>query len=111
MTKKKIEDLKPKPILPANQPATWTPADARAIQALHAGEATPEQQKRALMWILVKGCGQGSNPFRLGGVDGQRETDFASGRLFVSDQIIGLIKINLAAILYTEDERKKDDKK
>lgn len=79
----------------------WLPphyelADAGAIQALHRGEATPEQQQRALKWIIEHACKTYDMPYRPGGDDGRRDTDFALGRQFVGQQIVKLLKLNLA---------------
>lgn len=102
MATKEKKELKPIGVLKADEPAKWDPADVRAIQQLHAGEATPDQQRRALMWILTKASGANDVQFRLGGIDGQRETDFGLGRAFVGQQILGILKINLGAILNLE---------
>ena len=37
-------------------PAKWDLPDAKAIQQLAVGEATPEQQMRALRWIVEIAC-------------------------------------------------------
>lgn len=84
------------------------PADASkpVVAALHAlmdGNATEHQQKLALNWII----NEASAPY---GVhyypdqDGRRNTDFALGRAFVGQQIIGLLKIDLLKII-EEDNR------
>lgn len=82
---------------------SWTPpdfelADATAIQALERGMATPEQQKRALHWILYKAAALGDQPFRPGGVEGERETTLALGRLFVGQQVAKLMRLDLSLV-------------
>lgn len=97
MSKKSVQQLKPKKVPKPSEPAAFDVADASAIQALYDGSATPEQQKRALTWIMVQASGEAF--FHSGGIEGQRETEFGMGRAFVRQQILGLLKINLAAIL------------
>lgn len=79
-------------------PAHYELADAKAFQMLAAGEATPEQQKRALDWIINQCARTYDQPFRPGGEDGRRNTDFACGMAFVGQQIVKLIKVNLLAL-------------
>lgn len=99
----KTRQLKPKAMPPAYLPAAWEPADAGALQALMAGEAKPHQQKRALDWIINQCCATYDPPFKTGGEDGRRETDFALGRAFAGQQIVGLLKVNLGVLL--KDDR------
>jgi hypothetical protein len=65
-----------------------------AIQALHAGEATPHQQQTALAWIVREAGGKASFPYH--GSD--RDTAFALGRLFVADLIVGLFNADLSSL-------------
>jgi hypothetical protein len=44
-------------------PADYDIADIRAIQAVTAGTATPEQQQRALDWIVVRAAATYDNGF------------------------------------------------
>lgn len=83
-------------IPPVFQPAEWELADASALQALERGNASPDQQKRALTWILRDACGMGDFLYRPG-EDGRRDTDFALGREFPAKQIVKLLRLNLAA--------------
>lgn len=85
-------------IPPAFEPGKWELADVAAVQALEHGRATPEQQRRALNWILYQACKLGDFHFRPGGDDGRRETDFALGRVFPAQQIVKLMRLNLAAL-------------
>ena len=82
----------------AYAPPAWDEADARALQRLAAGDATPEQQKRALNWIIHSACLTYDFPFRPGGAEGARETDLALGRQFAGQQIVKLVKIDLLAL-------------
>ena len=76
------------------EPATYTDADVSAIQALQRGEATPEQQKRALDWVV----NQAANTYDLEYRTESRDHAFCSGRRFVGLQVIKLLKLNLAAL-------------
>ena len=68
------------------------------MQALERGEATKDQQARALRWVIVAAAATYDMPYRPGAEDGRRDTDFALGRMFVGQQIVKLIRMNLAAI-------------
>jgi hypothetical protein len=81
-------------------PAPYTPppyadADISAIQALHRGEATPEQQKRALDWWINVACATYDLQYRPGGQEGERDTSFALGRAFPGQQTVKLLRLNL----------------
>ena len=78
----------------ASQPASFAPADATAIQALFAGTADEDQQKRGMKWILEQACALPLWPYR----ESARETDIALGRHFVGQQIVGLSKVNVSKI-------------
>lgn len=84
---------------PAWLPPDYLPADATAIKALAAGTADPDQQKRALRWIIESAAGTYDLSYRPGGEDGRRDSDFAEGRRFVGSQIVKMLKINVAALL------------
>lgn len=80
------------------KPPKWEKADAAALQALQHGTASPDQQKRALRWIIEMGAGTYDMSFRPGGDDGRRDTDFAEGRRFVGLQVVKLLGLNLSAL-------------
>lgn len=87
----------------APQSAPWLPpayekADVSAIQALASGLASPEQQKRALDWIIQQAAGTYDLAYRPGGEEGSRDTTFALGRVFVGQQIVKMMKLSLALI-------------
>lgn len=69
-------------------------ADAHALRALHEGRATPDQQKRALQWILGRGCLVGGLPW----AETDRETAFLCGRQFVGKQIGRLLICDLTSL-------------
>lgn len=67
-------------------------ADAYAIQALERGQASPEQQKRALRWIVECACltyDFCDKP------ESERLAAIFDGRRFAGLQIVKLIKINM----------------
>lgn len=74
-------------------PAPWEDADITAIQALERGEASPEQQKRALKWIIDNAAQTHDVEYR----SEPHDHAFCSGRRFVGLQIIKAIKLNLRA--------------
>ncbi len=78
-------------------PAAYELPDASAIQALQRGDATPEQQQRALKWIIENACGTYDMSYRPG-EEGRRDTDFAEGKRFVGSQIVKLLKLNLSLL-------------
>lgn len=70
-------------------------ADVFAIQALEKGTATPDQQKRALYWIVNHACltyDFCDKP------ENERLAAVFDGRRFAGLQIVKLIKANLAAL-------------
>ena len=79
-------------------PVTYIKADVAALQALRRCEATKDQQRRVMEFILDKICDRNGMSFRPGGLEGARETDFAEGRRFVGNQIVKLTKIPLSKI-------------
>jgi hypothetical protein len=74
------------------RPPAWQPADAAALQALVRGDAAPEQQKRALAWIVNAACATYDLSFR---PDSERATSFAEGRRFVGLEIVKLMNLDL----------------
>lgn len=78
-------------------PAKYDPADVRAIQELERGEATPEQQKRALKWIIESVSGT-YDVTHWPGDDGERNTSFANGKRYVGLTIVKMLKLNPAEL-------------
>lgn len=76
-------------------------ADASAIQALIAGTATPDQQQRAIAWIVNNAAGTYEVCFE---PDNERTTAFESGRRFVGIEIVKLSKLNLGLLRRNKDE-------
>lgn len=86
------------------KPAPWEDSDVVAIKALAGGTASPAQQRHALDYIInvvCDTCGMSYRP----GPDGARDSDFAEGKRFVGNQIIKLIKIDLARIKQAEKQK------
>jgi len=85
-----------KPTLAAGPyiPAAYELADASALQALQRGEATPDQQRRALDWLITAGAGA----YEFHYYPSDRDTAFALGRAFVGQQIVKLLKLNLMSL-------------
>lgn len=75
-------------------PPPWEPADVSAIQALARGDASPDQQKRALDYI-INAAGTYDLSYR---PDSERDTAFAEGRRSVGLNIVKLVHISLAAL-------------
>lgn len=82
--------------LPAPQPwvpPSWEIADASALQSLGRGDASPDQQRRALRYIIERLAGTYDLSFR---PTSDRDTCFAEGRRFVGLQITKLLNLSLA---------------
>ena len=88
--------MKPEPR--RKHPPPWASADfdiadVSAIQALDRGEANPDQQRRALKWIVERACQIGEDAF----VPGHPEvTQYIVGRQSPGKQIVKLMKLNLS---------------
>jgi hypothetical protein len=80
------------------KPVKWEPADALAIQALAGGTADPDQQKRALGWIIHTVCGTYDQSFHPGGEEGRRDSDFAEGKRFVGTTLVKMTRLNVGGI-------------
>ena len=98
------EQPKPKPKKTlANSPAVparYELADAAAIRALMDGTASPEQQKRALKWVVETAAGAYDFHY----YPSDRDTAFALGRAFVGQQVVKMTKINVGALRRAENE-------
>lgn len=93
-----VKQVKPTPGPSAFLPPVWDDAVVSALQALHRGDATQDQQQAALRWIIEVNSNAYDLSFRPGGLEGDRESCFAEGRRFVGMQIVKLLKLNLNAI-------------
>ena len=73
----------------------WDIPTAASIQALIKGEATPDQQRGAMHWLINQACGTYNISFS---EIGDRETCFAEGRRFVGTNIVKLNTLSLNAL-------------
>lgn len=89
---------KPK-IAPPHLQCQWDVPVASALQALSRGEATPDQQRFALNFVINQAAATYGQSFQ---ELGDRETCFAEGRRFVGLQIVKLLHISTAALLRKE---------
>lgn len=92
------------PSLDPWKPAAWEVPDAAAIQALQRGDASSDQQQRALTFIVNQLAGTYDVSFRAG-PDGDRVTAFAEGKRWVGLQIVKLANLSLAAFKKTPGEQ------
>lgn len=89
---------------PAWMPPAWETQDAFAIKALANGDATPEQQKRALDWIIHNAGATYDVSYRSDRDGGDRETSFAEGRRFVGLQIVKFVNMPRDLIVKTQSK-------
>lgn len=80
---------------PGGAPGVVNKADVIALKAVAAGEATPEQQKRAIEAIILQVACADELSFCPDHRGGARETDFAEGKRFVGFQLRKLIRVPL----------------
>lgn len=73
-------------------PPPYDVHDIAAFRAMREGRAEPYQQALVLEWI-IQACGTYENPFRPGGAEGQRATEFAAGKQFIGQQIVKLLNM------------------
>ncbi len=90
-------------VSPVVGPGLLNKADALAIKMLALGEASPEQQKRALEAIIGRIACADEQSWRADDHGGQRETDFSEGKRFVGLQVRKIVNTSLD-ILTGEDK-------
>lgn len=73
-------------------PPGYELADVSAFQALQSGTATPDQQMRALRWLIERGAGT----YEFNYYPSDRDTAFALGRAFVGQQVVKLLKLSIS---------------
>lgn len=81
--------------------APWYPppyelADVNALRGLANGTASPEQQQRALKWIIENACATYQLSYR---PTSDRDTSFAEGRRFVGLQIVKALHIDTSVMV------------
>jgi len=87
-------------------PPKYAFADVSAIQALVRGEANPEQQKRAIDWIIMQAARTYDLHYH---PDSSRDTDFALGRAFVGMELVKMTKLDLAVLMKKERPNNETD--
>ena len=85
------------------QPSSWMPIPtedfvAGCIQALERGDATDDQQREALRWIINVACATYEYSYCPGGEEGRRDSDHHEGRRFVGLQIVKHLKVALSKL-------------
>ncbi len=73
-----------------------------ALQALYEGKANEGQQQHALKFILEDLCDRMGNQY----FPTQRDTDFALGKKFVGDHIVGAINAKTGQIKEPKNDRR-----
>ncbi len=91
-------------VSPVVGPGLLNKADVLALKMCALGEATPEQQKRAIEAIIGRVACADELSFRADDHGGTRETDFSEGKRYVGLQLRKLISTPLD-ILTGEDRR------
>ncbi len=73
-------------------PVNWSEnlSAVYALKALNVGEATPDQQKLALDFIVYVVSKRNEIPYY---PDSDRDSAFATGRLFVGEQILKMLAL------------------
>lgn len=79
----------------------WELVDASALQALQRGDASPEQQRRALDWVINSASRYYDISFQPGQPDAGH---FMEGRRFVGGEVVKLLRINTAAFLKEKND-------
>ena len=88
MLRTRLEDCVPQedPLAPPD----YVKADVHALRAVASGQASEDQQKRAIKYIVEKVCGTYDCAFRPG--DADRETNLALGKQRVGQILVYLLK-------------------
>ncbi len=75
-------------------PAIYELAHISAFQALQRGDASSDQQRMALDWLIK----QASGMYEFHYYPSDRDTAFALGRGFVGQQVVKLLTLNLMSL-------------
>jgi hypothetical protein len=92
---------------PVVGPGYLNKADAIAIKAMAEGEATADQQKRALEAIIYRIACSDDLSYRADDHGGERDAAFAEGKRYVGLQIKKLIHTRLDILLGQDTPQKK----
>lgn len=87
-------------------PGLLNRADVVAIKMCHAGEATPDQQRRAIEAIIGRVACADELSFRADDHGGTRETDFSEGKRYVGLQLRKLITTSLDILTGADMKRR-----
>lgn len=82
-------------------PAAYTIPEVAAIQALMRGEATPEQQTRALKWIVEQAASTYDSTYW---PDSESDRNYAQGKRHVGLNIVKMTKLDLGVLKKREDD-------
>ena len=82
--------------------ATFKIADVNNLQALGRGDASPEQQKAALKWIVETACMAYDDTYDGGNA---RNSDKMQGRRYAGLRIVAMCKILPGALADLEERR------
>lgn len=93
---------KPKIVNPWSE-CQWEAADASAIQALFRGDASPDQQQRAINFIVSDVA---AVPYLAFDATSERNTTFALGKQAVGHKIIQLSRLNLNQFVKSDKQPK-----
>jgi hypothetical protein len=83
-------------------PPRWELADVAAVQALAAGTASEDQQKRALKWIVERAAGTYDLEYRTD----PRDHAFVSGKRNVGLNIITMLQFDIAKLKQAIDGKR-----
>lgn len=97
VTRKPVDRSKP------YTPAPYSKYDVMAFKALSLGLASPHQQQRCLNWLVNQAARTYDLPYHPGG-DGDRDTAFASGKMFVGQQVVKLVNYDNALLNRMNEE-------
>ncbi len=105
----KASRLKPMPLPSPLEPAPFEDVIVYGLQGLADGNASPQQQMKVLEWI-INHASRANGPGHYQ-PDSPRNTDFALGRAFVGQQILGILKIPMIDFQIPQDPPERKDPK
>lgn len=79
----------------------WDVPVVAAVQALQRGDATSDQQKQFLAWLINVGCSTYDQSFQ---ESGERESNFAAGRRQVGLWIVKLLHLSTNALRKAQND-------
>lgn len=91
---------------PPWMPCDYTVADVVAVRAVVAGQATEEQQRRAVAWIVKVASAADEETHFSDNEGGARDSAYAAGRAFVGRSIRKMVDLPASVI---DNMRKEND--